>query len=190
MLNRQNSAPENQEDDQKPSFVSFAILNGVLAALVLASIVIGTALISYSDDDAEVIVASLFYWIGIFVDLSVVTIGFFAVAKKNTASINLFLSVARWQLVAQIPTVLISVICWIVWITGDWASISIKGGVIEKTKILVSFAIIFGMARIIIFVVIIFSGLNLYGKVKRIDNTSRGRIVGTAQNQGNSAVQV
>lgn len=205
MLNRLNSAPGNQAEDQKPSFVPFAILNGVLAALVLASIIVGIVLIMKSNDSAVLIVASLFYWIGLFVDLSAVTIGFIAVAKTNAASIVVFLSVSAWQLVAQAPIVLISVICWIVWITAT-SSITMGignqsttyDGAPENIKILVSFVIIFSLARIIISVVIFFIGLNLYGKVQRIDNTSRGRIIGPArllmnrtangsQTQGNSA---
>ena len=82
IANRQNSASGNREEDRNPSFVLFGILNGVLAALVLACISLGIV-VAVKSPDNDIFV---FYRIGFIVDLSAVIIGFIAVAKRNEDS--------------------------------------------------------------------------------------------------------
>ena len=181
MVNRLNQENQgNREEDQKPSFVLFAILNGVLAALVLASISLGIVLAVASNSAGVVFVGFFLYGIGIIVDLSAVVIGFIAVAKKNSAGIVVFLSVSAWQLVAQAPFVLITDIIWICFLAYPVTyGISTTGQIVGWSLVVLS------LVRIVTFVVIFFVGLNLYEKVQRIDNTSRGRIVGPARFMAN-----
>lgn len=184
MVNQMNQENRGiREEDQKPSFVLFAILNGVLALLVLSSITAGIILAVEINSADVAIVGFLFYGIGIIVDLSAVIIGFIAVFKKNAAGIVVYLSVAAWQLVAQAPIVLITDIFWIYWITT--ATIASTVARWETLKILMWTLVVLSLVRILIFVVIFFVGLNLYGKVQKIDNTNRGRIVGPARFMAN-----
>jgi hypothetical protein len=118
---------------------------------------------------------SIFYLIGIIVDLVSVVIGFIAAFEGNEASIDLFLSVSAWELVSRAPIVLISDIVWIWWVYSlDSDFIDIE----KKIEILSWCLILFSLVRFTILVAI-FS--LFYAKVKKFDSTIQDRIVGPAR---------
>ena len=166
-------ASENREEDRKPSFVPFAILNGVFAALVLACISVRIAPAVESPDNAAV--TFIFNRIGLIVELSAVVIGFIAVVKRNESSIDLFVSVS---IIVKITDILQSLL----YLTTTWPSnVSVKFINLELTLRVLY------LLRIIILAVMYYLSLNLYEKVQRIDNTNRCRIRNGPQNQESPA---
>ena len=155
MVNRLNQENQgNRQEDQKPSFVPFTILNGVLAALVLASIFVGIFLaveMPWRRYYPSLIV--FLFLIGIIgLDLSAVIIGFIAVANKNASGMVLFLSVSAWILVVQAPFVLITDIVWIVMLIQYSDSIPTKNEILGWSLVVLS------TVRIVTFIIMFFKG--------------------------------
>ena len=158
-------------EDQKPSFVPFTILNGVLMALVLASFSCGIVLlVELNGSFTGLVLAKIFHWIGIIVDVIALIIGINAVWKRNATSIGLFVSVSTCQLAVQAPIVLISDIAWIYLIT-NWPFESPSPFLEKKIEILMWTLVVLNLVRIIIFIIILFVALNLYDKFQRITIT-------------------
>ena len=158
IANRQNSASGNREEDRNPSFVLFGILNGVLAALVLACISLGVV-VAVKSPDTDIFI---FYRIGFIADLSAVIIGFIIVAKRNESLIAVFLLVSY-----------IVVIAWILYITTWTSNVSVNPiSNINDNKIKTGL-IVLNFLRAFAFACTIFLGANL---LQRIENTNRGRI--------------
>ena len=149
MVNRLNQENQgNRQEDQKPSFVPFTILNGVLAALVLASIFVGIFLAVGMGGAVFVFL----FLIGITVDSSAVIIGFIAVAKKNASGLVIFLSVSAWILVFRAPFVLITDIVWIAGLIQYSDSITTKNEILGWSLVVLS------TLRIVTFVIMFFKG--------------------------------
>ena len=181
MVNRLNQENQgNRLEDQTPSFVPFAILNGVLAALMLPSLSIGIVFAVGLNSAAAVFLSLFGITLGIIVDLIAVIIGFIAVAKKNASGIVVFLSVSGWLLVVQAPFVLIRFIVWIYMLNNP-----VFYGIPPKNEALGWILAVLKLMKLVTLGVIFFIGLNLYEKVQRIDNTTRGRIVGPARFMAN-----
>lgn len=158
-------ASENREEDRKPSFVPFAILNGVFAALVLACISVGIALAVESPENAAV--TFIFNRIGLIVELSAVVIGFIAVVKRNESSIDLFVSVS---IIVRITDILQSLL----YLTTTWPSnVSVKFINLEITLRVLN------VLRTVILVVMYSLGYNLYKRFNGPQNQES-----PAQHQG------
>ena len=164
-------ASENREVDRKPSFVPFAILNGVLTALVLACISVNFFLLHDWIDRYGTTVVDWdlpFYYIRDFFDLTgPILHGFIAVAERNGSSIDDFLNLLALQLVAQAPTILITEIVK--------SLVYLPQSLIVNEKIKIARNVL-NLMKIVSFIAMYFLGRNLYEKVQRIDNTNPGRI--------------
>ena len=163
IANRQNSASGNLEEDRNPSFVLFGILNGVLAALVLACISLGIV-VAVKSPDNDIFV---FYRIGYIVDLSAVIFGFIAVAKRNKSSIDAFLLVSAIVFITDIMQ------SWIYCITRWTSNVSVNPSSNINDKKIKAVLNVLNIFRSIAFLGMLFLSVNL---VERIQNTNRGLI--------------
>ena len=163
IANRQNSASGNLEEDRNPSFVLFGILNGVLAALVLACISLGIV-VAVKSPDTDIFI---FYRIGFIADISAVIIGFIIVAKRNESLIAVFLLVSYIVVITEV------MYAWILCITTWTSNVSVNPISNNNDKKIKTGLIVLNFLRLIAFVGMIHLGANL---LQRIENTNRGRI--------------